>query len=142
MADILNAHGMQSSAEVAILAPDYHNGPLSLLIPFGLWGLLAFGWFLIASGRVLYRNYKFGEESLRHINVFLLAVFLTRVIFFFAVFGAIGSDVASFLGLIGLSVSINGAAKKVGEEPRQFSQERNGSYRIHSENKIIVKGLA
>ena len=45
----------------AALASDYHNGPLSVLIPFGVWGAAAFIWFLWAGGRVLYRNYKFGS---------------------------------------------------------------------------------
>jgi hypothetical protein len=27
-------------------AGDYHNGPLSILIPFGLFGMIAFLWLL------------------------------------------------------------------------------------------------
>ena len=40
--------------EGAAMAGDYHNGPLSVLIPFGIWGLAAFVWLLVAGARFLY----------------------------------------------------------------------------------------
>src|SRR5262249_29909547 len=33
----------------ATLAGDYHNGPLSVIIPFGIWGAGGFVWFLVAA---------------------------------------------------------------------------------------------
>jgi hypothetical protein len=41
----------QSRAEnrAATLAGDYHNGPLSVILTFGIWGVMAFAWFLIAA---------------------------------------------------------------------------------------------
>jgi O-antigen ligase len=103
----------------AALAGDYHNGPLSVLIPFGIWGMLAFIWLLVAACRVLYRNYKYGDASLKTINAFLLAMFVSRIIMFFAIFGALSSDMLIFGGLLGLSVSLNGGVARATDEVKQ-----------------------
>jgi hypothetical protein len=95
--------------EEAIVAGDYHNGPLSLVMPFGIWGVIAFGWFCVASLRYLYRNYKSGRPELRQLNTFLLTCFVGRLIFFLFVYGSFFSDLYYFTGLIGLSISLNGA---------------------------------
>lgn len=94
------------------LVGDYHNGPLSVIIPFGLFGAAAFLWFLAASFKVLRQNARFGDPEVQRINTFLLAYFCVKVIFFFAVFGALSSDIAAFAGLLGLSVSVNGGVAK------------------------------
>ena len=61
--------GTTSADQIGLaLAGDYHNGPLSIVIPFGIWGVATFLWFLTAGLRVLYRNYKYGDESLRIVN--------------------------------------------------------------------------
>lgn len=91
------------------LAGDYHNGPLSILIPFGIYGAVAFIWFLAAGLRVLHRNWKFGNPALRTVNTLLLAAFAARVLFFFFIFGSLHSDMAVFTGLLGLGVALNGA---------------------------------
>ena len=72
-----------------ILVGNFHNGPLSILIPFGLYGVIAFVWFLVAGLRVLHRNWKFGDPALQTVNALLLAAFAARAIFFFVVFGAL-----------------------------------------------------
>ncbi len=94
------------------LAGDYHNGPLSVILPLGIFGVIAFVWFLAAGTRVLYRNYMFGPPQYRHINTFLLAYFVAKVLLFFTVFGSIYSDLATFTGVLGLSVSLNGGMAK------------------------------
>lgn len=94
--------------EAMILSGDYHNGPLSLLIPFGIWGLVAFLAFVVAALRLLYRNYRHGDPSLRRVNTLLFSFFVAKLIFFLGVFGAIHLDMATFVGIVGLSVSING----------------------------------
>jgi hypothetical protein len=99
----------QDSWNGALTMGDYHNGPLSVIIPFGIYGALAFLWFLFVSLRFLHRALKFGNPQLRTINALLLATFAARAIFFFLVFGSVYSDMAIFAGLLGLSVSINGA---------------------------------
>jgi hypothetical protein len=100
------------------VAGDYHSGPLSLVIPFGIWGVIAFVWFLIAGGRALYSNYRYGDESLRTINTFLLAYFLSRVFAFIFIFGGLEGDMFFFASLVGLGVSLNGGIRrKPGKEP-------------------------
>ena len=77
-------------------------------MPFGIWGLIAFGWFCVASLRYLYRNYKSGTSELRPINTFLLSYFAARLVFFVIFFGGFWSDFCMFTGIIGLSISLNG----------------------------------
>jgi len=98
----------QSNDEAVDLVSDYHNGPLSIIVPFGLPGVVAFLWFLAASGKALYRNYRYGNPAYSKLNRFLWAYFLTKTIFFFFVFGSLYSDLAMYAGLVGLSISLNG----------------------------------
>ncbi|HYV29457.1 MAG TPA: O-antigen ligase family protein [Candidatus Eisenbacteria bacterium] len=93
-------------------AGDYHSGPLSLIIPFGIFGVLAFLWFLFASLGVLYKNYKFGHPAYRNLNRYLMAYFLVKIFLFFIVFGAFNSDLVTFTALVGLSISLNGGVAK------------------------------
>ena len=92
-----------------ILTGNFHNGPLSVLIPFGLYGAVALVWFWVASLRVLHRNWKFGDPALRTVNTVLLATFAVKVLFFLCFFGALSQDMAGFAGMLGLSVALNGA---------------------------------
>jgi hypothetical protein len=105
------------------LAGDYHNGPLSVILTFGIWGVIAFLWFLIAGGHALYNNYHYGDPALQTVNTFLFVFFLTRVILFFFIFGSLYSDMAIFTGLLGLSVSLNGGIRRPAATP---VQERTG----------------
>jgi hypothetical protein len=98
--------------EGTMLAGDYHNGPLSLIIPFGIFGTVGFLWFLWAGLRVTYQNFKFGDVAYRNANTYLFAFFVVKVIFFFTVFGAVVGDLAMFAGVVGLSVSLNGGVSK------------------------------
>lgn len=119
------AGGHAEGYEGAMLAGDYHSGPLSLIIPLGLPGVFAFLWFLWASLKVLRQNYQYGDPELRTINVFLYANFIVRIFMFFFIFGSLAGDAANFAALIGLSVSLNGGvcqkpaeeALPVGAEP-------------------------
>ena len=95
-------------ASGAMAAGDYHSGPLSLIIPFGIWGVVGFAWFMGAALRYLYRQYRFGHPDLQKINTFLLAYFIARLVFYIFVFGGFFSDLFLFTGLIALSVSLNG----------------------------------
>lgn len=92
-------------------AGDYHSGPLSVLIPLGAFGLFGFLWFLVASARVLYRYYRFGDPNLRAINGFLFASFIAKGFSFFFVFGSFYSDLFIFVGLIGVAISLNGVLR-------------------------------
>jgi len=106
------------STEGAALAGDYHNGPLSLLVPFGIWGAIGFVWFIGASIRVLFQNYKFGHPVFKRLNTFLYGYFIAKTILFFCVFGSFYSDLPTFTGLIALSIAINGGVAKPVLVPR------------------------
>lgn len=100
------------SFEQAAFAGDYHNGPLSVVMPFGLAGVLAFAWLVAAGARFLYTMYREGAPELRRINAFLLALFLARVLLFTFVFGSFYLDLFHFVGVLGFSVALNVAAKR------------------------------
>ena len=96
-----------ASHESAVQSGSYHSGPLTLYVPFGSPGVVAFLIFLGVVARSLYLNYQYGDEKLRTINRFLLAYFLGRVLFFFTAFGDFGNEFYMFTGTIGLSVALN-----------------------------------
>jgi hypothetical protein len=110
--------GFVSSADGAALAGDYHNGPLSVIIPFGIWGEAAFVWFLAAGLRALHRNYQFGAPELRQINAFLLSFFVARGIFFIFVLGALRTELFYFTGLVGFRVALNGGVRPQVEQTK------------------------
>jgi hypothetical protein len=95
---------------------NFHNGPLSALIFFGIWGMIAWIWFSVAGLRALYLNFRYGDETLKKINTFLLAVGITKFLMFFVIFGDIRSDFLYWAGLLGLSLSLNhGICKRIVE---------------------------
>jgi hypothetical protein len=104
--------GSDAGIEGTEWAGDYHSGPLSVIIPFGIFGTLAFLWFLVAGSRVLYKNYKFGHPAYRGINRFLFAQFIAKLFIFCFVFGALSSEFVTFTALVGLSISLNGGVAK------------------------------
>ncbi len=118
--------GFASGSEPAIITGSYHSGPLSILIPFGIFGVMVVVWFWIASVRVLDRNFRYGELQFRNINTFFLAYFIARIVQFLFVFGAIGSDLPIFVGILGLSISINGGVRKPGALEQGTAQEGEG----------------
>lgn len=109
--------GYAKPFEWALISGDYHNGPLSVIIPFGLWGALAFLWFVGASLRLLYRNFRHSPPELKVINTALLTVFVTRAVIFFTIYGALFTDLFLFTGLVGLSISLNGGARAPAPAP-------------------------
>jgi len=94
--------------EASELSGDYHSGPLSLIIQFGIWGVIGFLWLVCAGLRVLYRNYRYGNPAFRTMNRFLLAYFIAKLAMFLFVVGGIHGDLPALLGLLGVSVSLNG----------------------------------
>ncbi len=100
--------GFEQAQEGSILAGDYHNGPLSLVMPLGLWGVVGFFWLAVAGAKVLYANHRFGPPELQAVNNFLFASFVTKIAFFLLIFGSFYSDLLSLVGLIGLGMSLNG----------------------------------
>jgi hypothetical protein len=94
------------------LVGDYHNGPLSIIIPLGIFGVIGFAWFLTASCRLLYRNARYGDPRLQSINTLLLSAFVAKMVFFLFVFGGLYAELYIFTGFVGLSVSLNGSPQE------------------------------
>src|SRR5260221_2205911 len=111
LAEESTRRGLTRDFENSMIAGDYHSGPLSVIIPFGIFGLVGFVWVLLAGLRVLYRNYRYSEPALRNTNTFLLSYFVARFVFYFGGFGALSSDLAIFLGVMGLSIALNGGVR-------------------------------
>ena len=114
--------GYGTSQEVALFAGDYHNGPLSVVIPFGIYGVVAFLGFLGLGLRVLYNNHRYGDQTLRQINAFLLATFMARALLFILVYGSFFAELFYFTGILGLTVSLNGGEIRADQE-REFDED-------------------
>ena len=112
-----------STADLVSISQNYHSGPLSVLMPFGVWGAIALLWFWYGSLRVLYANYCHGDPSFRNVNIFLLAYFAVKIFHFLVIFGGIENDVADFAALVGLSVSINGGVRRPAPAPAQMAEK-------------------
>jgi hypothetical protein len=97
--------------EDTLINGNYHQGVLTLIIPFGLAGFLAFLFFAAAGWRVLYLNYRHGVPALGRYNTFLLAFYAGRLLFYFTLYGQFDSDFMVFTGLIGLSIALNGGVR-------------------------------
>ena len=105
--------GMYSSYEDTLISGNYHNGILTLLIPFGIFGFGAFVWFCGSAIWVLMRNFRYGDPDLKTINTALLALFVARLVFYAIFYGQFDSDFANFAGILGMSVALNnGVAPK------------------------------
>jgi len=109
--------GFAEDFEMALVAGDYHSGPFSVVLPFGLPGVAAFGWFLWAATRVLYRNFRYGDPAFKRINSFLFAFFLAKMLYFLILFGSLHSDFVGFVGLVGMSISLNRGVAKPSRVP-------------------------
>jgi hypothetical protein len=107
--DFANGVEAQLDASEGSLAVsgDYHNGPLSTLIPFGIWGGITFLWFTLAGLRVMYRNFKYGDPGLKTVNIFFLAQYVAALIGFFLIFGAYSDAIFGFSKVIGFSLALN-----------------------------------
>ncbi len=120
------SRGQASPYEVSLVAGDFHSGPLSVIIPFGLGGVIAFLWFLGASLYTLYSNFRYGDPYLYRINIFLFAYFIVQIIIFFFVFGSLYSDLLTFAGLVGMSVSLNGGVATPKQIEPELAEEEEG----------------
>lgn len=96
-----------ASQESLAISNDFHSGPLSTVICFGLWGCISILAIMGAGFYVLYRNLKYGDPALRPVNMLLLAMHLQHTISFFAIFGAYQDDVGTFAKVVGFSVALN-----------------------------------
>jgi len=91
------------------LANDFHNGMISVVIPFGIWGVIAIVWFLIAGNWVVWRNMKYCRPELKVAGQFIFVLYFYEAAYFLSCFGGlqIASELASFVGFLGLSIALN-----------------------------------
>jgi hypothetical protein len=106
--DQVLSHRSLDNTEAAQLAQEYHSGPLSVMIPLGIWGVVTVIWFWFAGFRLLLANYRHGPPELKTINTMLLAFFIAKVFHFLFVFGSLNWDFYAFTGIVGFSVALNG----------------------------------
>ena len=98
--------------QLMALSGTYHNGPLTCILIFGIWGAIGLVWFWAAGIWVLYNNYRYGYPALHLVNTFLLSVFVARILLFLLIVGDFGSDMFYFCGFLGLGVSLNGGVSR------------------------------
>ena len=103
--------GIYLAYEDTLVSGNYHNGILTLIIPFGIWGVIGFIWFCWGALHVLYRNFRFGEVSLKHINTFLFGFFLSRLTFYILFYGQFDLDLPLFTGVVGISIAVNNGVR-------------------------------
>jgi hypothetical protein len=103
-----SVHSQFAANEGLALSDDFHNGPLTIIIPLGIWGMIGFLWFLFAAAKVFYANYRYSLPSLKIINSFLFAYFVSKAFYFLFIFGSFYDDLFTFATMLGLSVSLNG----------------------------------
>jgi hypothetical protein len=108
--------GYADDFETAVLVGNYHNGPLSVYVPFGSMGLVVFLLFLGFSVRLLYRYYRQGDPALQRINTLFLSLFITQGFMFLFVFGALNAQLHGFTGIVGLSIALNRGARQASLE--------------------------
>jgi hypothetical protein len=109
--------GYYSPYEATMVSGNYHNGILTVIIPFGIWGLIGLMGFFVASTRVLYLNYRHGDLALKTVNTALLSWQLARLVIFFTIYGAFDLDFPSFVGIAALSLSLNGGVRRERHSP-------------------------
>jgi hypothetical protein len=99
------------------ISGDYHSGPLSTLIPFGIWGAIGIVWLMAATLYVTHQNYRYGDPSLHAFNLFFFVSCISNIIVFFFVFGGFNNDVANFAKMAGFSIAMNGGIARRPVQP-------------------------
>ena len=99
--------GFDHSLEGLAVSMDYHNGPLSTLMPFGVWGLISYVWVALAAIYILYRNYRYGDPEIKTVNAILLIMSLSRFSGYFFLFGSYADDIGELAKLSGFSIALN-----------------------------------
>jgi hypothetical protein len=113
---------VDASQQGLALASDFHNGPISVILPFGIWGVIVFLWLVIAGTWAMYCNYRHGDESLRTVNTFLWVSCLLYIVRFFFLYGTLSTDMMYLAAMVGLSVAVNGGVRRSAPQPVQARQ--------------------
>ena len=106
------------------LAGGYHNGVLSLLLPFGIWGFISYLWFLCAGVYVLYCNWKYGDPEWKTINLLLFVQFLLEFVGFMSCVAgtSIENALPNLAGRLGFSIALNNGICRPAPQLAQASQ--------------------
>jgi O-antigen ligase len=104
--------GIYSAYDQLLVLDDYHNGLLTLIVSFGIFGILAFAAFCWGAVRALYANYRYGDPELGRINTFLLSYFIMKLVVFLTFYGEFYLDLMTFIGIIGFSLALNGGVRR------------------------------
>jgi hypothetical protein len=131
--------GRDFEHDTQLLTGDYHSGPLTLIIPFGIWGVLVWLWFLYASIRALYLNYLYGDDALKKINTFLLAYFLAKTFHFFVIFGNFWTDFPQFTVVVAFSLALNGGIVRPAAATVVATQPLPMVHRVRQPNSAAVR---
>jgi hypothetical protein len=115
--------GIYKAYEDTLITGNYHNGILTTIIPFGIWGVIGFFWFAWASFKFLLRNYRQSLPELKSLNRFLLAYFCVRVLVFLLAYGQFDLDMAALTGVVGLGAAINGRRKVVNSSAQNVARK-------------------
>jgi hypothetical protein len=113
MGDTALANGEASKVDASqgslSLSNDYHNGMLSIVLAFGIWGVLVFLWFAFVALRVMFFNFKHGDPALRTVNSVLFVLFLYETLSYLSCLAGlqIATDIPYFIGYLGLSIALN-----------------------------------
>jgi len=111
---------LDASQDALALSGDYHSGPLSTLMPFGIWGGIGILWLIAACLRIHYCNYKYSPSELKTVNSFMLASCIVHIFSFFFLFGSFSNDVGEFAKQVGLCIALNGGV--LGPKPQSAFQ--------------------
>jgi hypothetical protein len=109
--------------DYAYLTGEHHNGFLSVIISFGVWGLLAFLVFIALGLRVLVQNFRYGEPGLRAANAVLLLFYAGWVLLFFTHFGTLYWTFRDFAGALAMGVALNGGMARAPETEESPARE-------------------
>ena len=115
--EIFDRNSINSAEQSLAVSGDYHSGPLSTLMPFGIWGGIGMLWLMGATIFVAYRNYRYGDPEIHAFNIYMFAGAVTSTFFFLFIVGGFSSDVTNFARLAGFSVAMNGGLAKRPAKP-------------------------
>jgi O-Antigen ligase len=133
---------LDKSATGLAVSGDYHNGPLSTLIPFGIWGAISIVWLLAVGAFICYRNFRYGDHELKTVNTYFFAGFIWHIICFFAVFGAYSDDIFNIARTVGFSIALNwgiSSAKAAVRETHMPNEHRPALARARSRRPIPAR---
>ena len=115
--EIFDRNSINSAEQSLAVSGDYHSGPLSTLMPFGIWGGIGMLWLMGATIYVTYRNYKYGDSEIRAFNIYMFVSAVSGTFFFLFIVGGFSGDVTNFAKLAGFSVAMNGGLAKRPAKP-------------------------